>query len=264
MPQLTFTTKYRKNEGVCFSSEEIYTLYFYGVDVLSKDGSKLDSNTIKLNIKSAQSEVEKYLDIKLFPTFIEETKDYYRDDYYNGFPFVRTSLPVKRILSLVGRLNNVEQIIYPESWLSERKTSDGTYHRQFSIVPSGAAVEGNADVILTGITSHYGLRAFSQVANYWTTQYETGFDVGEIPEDLLQMIGMLSALPLLAIAGDLILGAGIASQSLSIDGLSQSISSTSSATNAGYGARMIEYRKSIDQTKKALKRYYKGVTFAAL
>ena len=44
-------------------------------------------------------------------------------------------------------------------------------------------------------------------------------------------------------------GAGIASYSLGIDGLSQSISSTSSATNAGYGARILGY---VDDLKKVL------------
>jgi len=264
MPTLNLITKYRKNEGLIISPEEILALYFYGVGIKSKDGSSLDSNTITTYIKSAQSEVEKYFDIKLFPQLISETQDYYRDDYSNNFPFVRVSLPVNNILTLIGRINGIDQIKYPQEWLQAKSSSDGTFYRQFSVVPNGSVVNADANVIFTGVSAYYGLRSYSTVPNYWYVQYETGFTYGKVPFDLLNIIGMLAAIPLLAIAGDLILGAGIASQSLGIDGLSQSISSTSSATNAGYGARIIEYRKSIDSTAKKLLRYYKGVTFASM
>jgi hypothetical protein len=264
MPTLNLITKYRKNEGLIISPEELQALYFYGVPIKSKDGSSLDPNTIEMYIRSAQSEVEKFFDIKLFPQLITETKDYYRDDYSNNFPFVRTSLPVKQILTLIGRINGIDQIEYPQEWLQARSSSDGTVYRQFSVVPNGSVVNADADVIFTGVSSYYGIRSYPNVPNYWFVQYDTGFDYDKVPYDLLNLIGMLAAIPLLAIAGDLILGAGIASQSLSIDGLSQSISSTSSATNAGYGARIVEYRKSILATIKRLHRYYKGITFVGM
>ena len=66
---------------------------------------------------------------------------------------------------------------------------------------------------------------------------------------------------LVGIAGDLILGAGIAAQSIGVDGLSQSISSTSSATNAGYGARIIQYQKEIAETVKRIKLIYDEIKF---
>jgi hypothetical protein len=64
----------------------------------------------------------------------------------------------------------------------------------------------------------------------------------------------------LNIAGDLIAGAGIATKSLSMDGLSQSISTTASATNAGYGARILQYNKHIEESMKTLKAYYTGIS----
>ena len=261
MPSLTLTTRYEKNTGRVLSPEEVDSLYFYGVDILSTDGSKLDNNTKKLYIKSAQEELEKYLDIKLFPRLVTETLDYNRDDYNNGFPTLQTSYPVKDAKFLAGQLNGINQITYPEEWLSNKTTNSGWYRRQVAIVPNGSVVNADAEVILTGVSAQYGLRSYPNIPNYWTVQYTTGFDIDKFPMEIIQIIGMLTAIPLLAIAGDLILGAGIASQSLSIDGLSQSLSSTSSATNAGYGARIIEYRKIVDQMKKSLKSYYKGIVF---
>ena len=77
-----------------------------------------------------------------------------------------------------------------------------------------------------------------------------------MPMDLINLTGKLATFGPLGIAGDLILGAGIAAQSIGVDGLSQSISSTSSATNAGYGARIIQYQKEIAETVKRLKLVY--------
>jgi hypothetical protein len=70
---------------------------------------------------------------------------------------------------------------------------------------------------------------------------------------------MKASMGALNIAGDLIAGAGIATKSLSMDGLSQSISTTASATNAGYGARILQYNKEIDERMKNLRNYYLGI-----
>jgi hypothetical protein len=261
MPTLTFKTRYRKNEDMVISPEELLTIYFFSVGFDSKDGSRIDDNVTRMYIRQAQLEIEKYLDIKLFPKLVTETLDYHRDDFSNGFPTMQCSYPVRVPRSLLGYLNGVEQIVYPEEWLTSKTTNVGAHKRLLSVVPNGSVVNGDAGVILTGVSSYYGLRSYDRVPNYWTVQYETGLDVFNFPEDILQLVGLLASIPLFAIAGDIILGAGIASQSLGVDGLSQSISTTSSATNAGYGSRVIEYRKSVDATKKILKSYYGGIRF---
>ena len=54
----------------------------------------------------------------------------------------------------------------------------------------------------------------------------------------------------------LIIGAGIANQSLSIDGLSQSIGTTSSAENSGYSARIKSYQTEIKETVGRIRLVY--------
>jgi hypothetical protein len=261
MASLTLTTSYRKNNNLLFSADELLSVYFYGTDIESQDGTDLANSTIEFYLKAAQEEVERYFGVKLFPELLVENVDYNRDDYEYNFPFVKVSAPVRKARTLIGRINSFDQIVYPEEWLVEKASSEKKYHRQFSIIPNGSVVNANADVVFTGVTSYYGLRSYPNIPNYWYVQYETGYKYGEVPRDIMHLIGMLASIPLLAIAGDLILGAGIASQSLGIDGLSQSISSTSSATNAGYGARIVEYRKTIDSVKKEMRKAYKGVNF---
>jgi hypothetical protein len=76
---------------------------------------------------------------------------------------------------------------------------------------------------------------------------------------LLKAIGIMAAISPLDIAGDLIAGAGIGSFSVGVDGLSQSIATTASATSAGYGARIISYQKQLKDTMAALKAKYRSM-----
>lgn len=79
---------------------------------------------------------------------------------------------------------------------------------------------------------------------------------------LLDIIGLTASLPILDTAGDLIIGAGISNQSISIDGLSQSIGTTSGVENSGYGARATQYRKRIEELDHAIRRRYRRVNMA--
>jgi hypothetical protein len=89
--------------------------------------------------------------------------------------------------------------------------------------------------------------------------YKAGFKKGQVPHLIKEIVGMKASMGPLNIAGDLIAGAGIATKSLSLDGLSQSISTTASATNAGYGARILQYNKEIEERMKNLRSYYTGI-----
>jgi hypothetical protein len=264
MPSITYISKYKKNTGLVLSPTEVRDLYFFGIDIVDGSGNEIPDTTIRFYIEAAQKEIENRLKIKFKKQLFEESCAYFRDNYINNLPRVQTRYPVNEGLSLTGYYKKVEQISFPKEWLSSSVNSDGIYSKRLSIVPSaGSAVGTSQDVIFTGITTSYfgSLGRFHTLPDYWTSQYVTGFDVDHYPSDLINVVGMLSTIPVLAIAGDLILGAGIASQSLSMDGLSQSISSTSSATNSGYGSRIIEYRKTIDLSLKQIEKTYKGFNF---
>lgn len=264
MPNITYSVKYRKNEEAIITPEELMSLYFYGITISSKDGSKISRDTINFQILSAQQEVEKYFEIRLKPKLIEQTIDYFRSDYWNSFPILKTKLPVKRPLSVNGFLNGIEQIKYPAQWLNSKVDSEGHYYKKIHIIPTGSTVGNSSGVILSGITAYYGMASMNDIPNYFNVQYETGFSVDNIPFDVIDLVGKFAAIKLFHIAGDLILGAGIASLSLGIDGLSQSISTTSSATNAGYGSRIIGYLNDIKSYTSKLKNFYKSINFTVL
>jgi hypothetical protein len=95
--------------------------------------------------------------------------------------------------------------------------------------------------------------------------YETGYPANEIPKDIRNVIAKMASVDILGIAGDAIL-AGVASQSTSIDGLSESMSTTASATNATYGARILQYKDEIeaffDPKKGAVRTSERGITLS--
>ena len=260
MPQIQYSVKYRKNEGLVMSPQELLTLYFYGINLQSKDGTNLSDDMIRYQISAAQQEVEKFLEVRLQVKFIEQTLDYYRDDYWNKFPILRTKLPVKKPLSLSGFLNGIEQIRYPGDWLNIKKDSEGNYYKKIHIIPTGALSGSSGSVLLSGITAYYGMTAYNDLPNYFTVQYLTGFDTDKIPADLIDLVGKFAAIKLFEQLGDVILGSGsLSSISMSIDGLSQSVSN-----QGGYGNRVKAYLADIDLYCKRLAKYYKGISFTSL
>ncbi len=265
MAKIELYIKYKKNGDLVISPSELSTIYLYGINIEDADGSDFSPTAIEFYIRSAQQEIEKFLNIRLLLDLITETQNYYKDTYYKKFPLLQPTYPVRQSLGLIGLLNKIEQIVYPPEWLSTYENSEPQFSKEIGVVPTGSSsVTGNFDVILTGITAYLGLQRYELIPNYWNLQYTTGYAANELPYDILNVIGKSAAIPILAIAGDLILGAGIARQSLSIDGLSQMIDSTSSATNSGYGARIINYNKEIEESLKRLQGIYKRINFTVI
>ena len=262
--RITLNIKYRKNGELALSPEEMVALYFYGISTRSQDGTLLSMDVYETYIKAAQQEIERYLDILLTPTLITEKIHYHRDDYISGFPIMRVSKPVHRPLSLIGFINGVEQIVYPQSWLSSRTTNDHYFERQIFVVPViPGVIEGSGEVILSGITAQTGLHTFRNIPNYWTVQYITGSS--KISYELMNVIGKLASIGIFNVLGDIVLGqAAVASYSLSIDGLSQSIGTTNSAENSAYSARIKMYMDEVKKTLDRVKSTYRGIGFATL
>lgn len=81
--------------------------------------------------------------------------------------------------------------------------------------------------------------------NAFEVDYTTGYPTAEfVPDDLRSVIGKWACIKCLASIGDGLL-AGFSSQSVSLDGLSESFSSTQSATSAYFGARIKQYQDEV-------------------
>lgn len=263
---MNLESSFNINGGMCMSVSYLRNLYMWGVKCQNADGTELPDEIYEFYIKAAQKELEDILNIKLSPQVIVETRDYNYQDYCT-YGFMRCSYPVCKAFYLKGKFGEAEQIVYPKEWLSVKRSNEvpETFYRNLYLIPNqGGYQNGSASgVTFNGIFgSNLLWRSRTHIPNYWEIRYLTGFT--EIPADLLNVIGMTAAINVFHIAGDLILGAGIASFSLGVDGLSQSISSTSSATNAGYGARVLGYSDKIKQILPILQAKYGGFNVSVL
>lgn len=266
MPKIIYTAKYRKNEGLAISPAELLALHFYGVNIKSKDGSEISDDVIRAHIIFAQQEIEKYLEIRFNKKVIEQTTDYFKDDYWGGFPVIKTKLPVAKPLSFIGFLNGIEQIKYPLDWMNTKKDSEGHYYKKIHLIPTGSTTSrANADIILTGITAYLGLTSYGQVPNYFSVQYITGFNYLDVPMDLIGVISKFSAISVFTLMGDIVLGSpGITGLSLGVDGLSQNITSTLSSGSHAFSARVKQYAEEVEKSLNRMKLFYKNITLSAL
>jgi hypothetical protein len=260
MPSIRYSIQCKKNDSPV-SPAELVNRYFFGIPIVDQAGNIMNEESLEFYINAAVASVEGFLNLKMKKQIIEETLSYNLRDF-KAWGFCPTSFPVIKAHALTGFIGNIEQVVYPAEWLSTKRTNDPTgFHRSVYMVPTSGNAKHNT-VAYSGITPHAGWFGQPTIPNYWTIKYCTSFE--KIPEDILDFVGKLAAINVFHQLGDIILGAGIASQSIGIDGLSQSISTTSSATNAGYGARVTGYITDLKGSKDQLKEKYDGMVMMSL
>jgi hypothetical protein len=240
------------------SVDELKNNYFFGLDMTDDNGQEFDDSLYEFYIKSAVSLAEVYLDVPIriqkFVASDPERLDLFRQDYYKYIALQLDHFPVLSVEGIQLVLPVEQTVInFDPSWINVDKFSG-----QIHIIPG----QGQAGVVALGVAGTWlplVHRGTDFIPHVFRVEYTAGFD--DVPFALKEFVGKIAAIGPLSLAGDLILGAGIGAQQLSMDGLSQSISSTASATSAGYGARIRQYTQQIKEDRKILRQYYKGVMF---
>jgi hypothetical protein len=259
---ITLTSNFSKNTGLVISPGELKRNYLYGITESSPFANKLNlsfsDEDIEFYIRAAQKEIENYLAIKLFRQVFWEKLQFNNDDW-RTWGFIKTNMMVVQPLKLEGFLNTTKMAVYPLDWLSAKaESTDELYDRSVWLVPAGNTGAVTNAVIFAGLLPNLGYLNAGRIPNYWTFTYVTGFN--KIPYDVLQSVGQLASISLLLIAGSNVLGfPGLQSQSIAIDGLSQSISS--SAMNA-YGTRIKAVADQLENRMKNQRDIYRGFSFA--
>jgi len=129
---------------------------------------------------------------------------------------------------------------------------------QIAIYPKGQTLFGTG-YVGTGLIAawpHLFSRSYPQGFKF---DYTTGYEKSDfIPKDLRDAIGMFAAIKILGWVGDGLM-AGFSSSSVSLDNLSESFSSTQSATSAYFGARIKSYIDQLKEFRKHNKYKYANV-----
>lgn len=243
--------KYSKNKGLVISPFELINSYLFGVEPSTRDGRRMPDQSISDFIQFAQNEIENKLDIRLQKKVIHDNHTFFRNDFV-AWGIVRTNYPVVEAFGLEGFYNNTRQLSYPKTWISSRKSSEQDYERRINIVPDNTL---NSPMLHTQIAPFYGLYRSDFLPEYWMVTYVTGYD--KIPRDILNVIGKLASINILRICGDVMLGIGVASMSVGIDGLSQSITKPQGSI---FADRIKGYMEEIKDVWPSLISKYKGLS----
>jgi len=254
------------------SVNELKTNYLFGLDLTNDEGTPYPDSLYAFFIKSAVASLEKKLDIKIKRTdYEEERHDFYKDDYERYIFIKLNHRPVISVQSATLVLPGEQTVMtFDQDWIHIQRESG-----QVQMVPG----VGSAGSILIGaggawLPFIYGANRF--IPDAFRVTYTAGFgrrtistavsppdpDLDTVPDDIVEAIGMMASFGPLNIAGDLLGGAGIASQSIGLDGLSTSFNTTSSATNSGYGSRILQYGKLLKENVPLLRKTYKGLGLA--
>lgn len=239
---------------------ELKEIFLFGLDLTDDAGNPFPDSMFEWGIRSAIAFLERRLDIRITKrVFVDERYDYYRGDYLYWTVIKLRESPVISVEGVrVTWPSNTTVIDFPTEWIQLRPDVG-----HVNIVPTSGTL---SQVLFTAGGSFLPLVASGRhyVPNILSVDFTAGFEDGEVPQDIRDAVAKLAAFAPLNVAGDLIVGAGIASKSIGIDGLSQSINTTSSATNAGYGARLTQYEKELKRAIPVLEKYYKGVRLLAV
>ena len=261
MSELKIISEFSENE-IVFSASNIKKNYLYGVSLVNpKTGETMDDSTIEFYVKAATQEVERYLGIYLNKKEVVEDLDFDIEDYYSKYNPIKVTYPVLKVKEVLGRLGNSEILKLPEQWMTFSKREYVNSRNLFMVINGNSTITFNT----VSFINHFGFpmgvpfysRRTDSIPCFWRITYDTGF-CGIIPYDILDVIGMLSSIPLLAILGD-VRDAGLSSKDLTIDGVRASYSTTSSATTSAYSARILEYTKQLDRKIKELRRHYESI-----
>jgi hypothetical protein len=237
------------------SVEELKTNYLFGLDLTDDTGEPYPDSLYEFFIEAAVSRLEHRLDLPIIPKSVtDERHNYFREDY-DKYIWLETKLFPIIDVSEVKLVLPGEQVVqnFESEWFNIEKEAG-----QIELVPG----TGTAGSILLGASASWIPLIYANnryVPHVFRISYTAGFESGSVPPVIKESIGKIAAFGPLNIAGDLLGGAGIASQSIGIDGLSTSFNTTSSSTSSGFGARLIQYEKELKETIPMLERYYKGI-----
>lgn len=259
--------------GEIITVDDLRYTYLWGVDFRASNGDTFADAQIQFFIDAILQEVEKRLNITIRKTRVVcdpdrrglvKGKDYDApEDYYT----VQRSMPQtgafhtrkRPVISvsrcdLVNRNNSITSLL-PSCRLEHTKGRISFMNLRY-----------RQDHISRGIEvaiSPYGAGMMERNM-YYAVDYTAGFETcDDVPMDLRQIIAKIAACSLLNIIGRGLMS-GFSSSSLSMDGVSESFSSTQSATSAYYGADIKEYKNDIDNYISALKKKYGHIALGVL
>ena len=242
--------------GTIVTPDDIRYTYIWGTDFKATNGASFTDEQIQYFIDSATEDIGRRLDITIrkkkcrcraAERKLEKGKDYDIDEGVYDFRFARISRygliktrqkPIIKLhrLSLLSRMAESRDITRTVI-VDKTKGLLKLMERPIRPTETSSAIQ-----TAVGMYGNQSMGAHL----FYSIDYDAGFETSDdVPEDLREIVAKQASVHLLNIIGDGLMS-GFSSSSLSMDGLSESFSSTQSATSAYFGARIKEYKDDID------------------
>lgn len=248
------TTELTDSTGL-FKVQDMLDAYLFGLDLSDSQGNPFPDSLFLNHLNSAVAYIERELNVIIGEKEFEEYHDYYASDYMNWGFLKCNYVPVLEVSELNLTYGTSDGMSIPKDWIKVDEVSGNL--RLFPSSGSASSLVLSNSGTLLGLTGRW-----SHAPGMWRLKYKAGFK--EVPADLKECVYKIACCNTLNVWGDLILGAGIASQSVGLDGLSQSIGTTQSAMYGGASARVNAYQEDVKKLLPALKTYYTGIKFAVI
>ena len=231
--------------------------YLFGIPLEDMYGNKMKDSMLQHYINSAIQYTQRMLQIQIEPTnVVNEVHDYYDSDFNNWSYLQVYKRPIISVQSMNMFLADQLMFNIPTAWIQPYPITG-----QLQIFPTSGTT-GN--IILTNDGSFLPMITgmWKYAPSMWQITYQAGFE--DVPEDIIEFVMKRASIGVLQVWGDLIIGAGIANETISIDGLSQSIGTTQSPEFTGAGARIKNYQDDMKELKQHLFNNYVGVNLGIL
>lgn len=160
--------------------------------------------------------------------------------------------PLIRFDKLYGKLANTKILDVDLNWVQHHEPTGWV-----ELVPWNQ----NAAFNFLGLLWVESLRGSVPLPGFWNFEAVVGFR--KTPPVLIELVAKQVSIDILTIAGQAFRG-GFASQSVSRDGVSESVSYTASATFGIYSATIEQYKKWVDENLTALRGSFRGVNMVVL
>lgn len=240
------------------------SLYLYGVpDINPSTGEPFPEENYQYHLDYGYKALETLLDLAILPTeVVDERQDYFYDQYAQ-WGYIRTfKRPVLSVESVRGMYPYFQTALtIPKEWIVVDPVT--------GIVNLMPVTGTLSQFVMTsgGQLLPHIFRFQSYVPRFWSLSYTAGFEEDAIPEDLTDAAAKLATMSVLNILGDLVGGVGVLGSSIGMDGLSQFISLTKTATTSGFYGRILQYRTELfgqgmpgmTSQMHMLKRKYRGI-----
>ena len=251
--------------GTILTPDDFRYTYLWGTDFKATNGSMFTDEQVQYFIDAATAEMERRLNITIKKRRIKCEDIIEKEHLVKGVDYDVEETPYDFAYRKIQRYGMIQTKQRPILNVT-RCTLINKQEPDVNLLPSVVPDKKNGVLKFLkrpykpsdtwmGISesiSRYGQETFNNHL-FYAVDYDAGFETSDdVPKDLRHNIGLMIAISLLNVIGDGLM-AGFSSSSLSMDGVSESFSSTQSATSATFGARIMEYKKELDDYIQANK-----------